>query len=115
MVITSRQMWRAHDHQPTDIAVRGDVAHLAQASRTQEALALQFRVTHAQARRGGIGQAGGEAHHHEVRRGVRVRANPSSARGPWNGPLSRGWNELEEEIFKVAFIHGDTKLACLGG
>ena len=113
MVVTPRQMWGAHDHQPADIAVRGDVAHLAQASGTQEALALHFRVTHAQAGRGGVGQAGGETHHHEVRSGVRVRANPS-AQGPWDGALSWGWNELEEEIFKVAFVHGDTKLACFG-
>lgn len=114
MVVTPGQMRGAHDHQPTDIAVCGDVAHLAQASGTQEALALHFRVTHAQAGRRGVGQTRGEAHHHEVRSGVRVRTN-RSAQGPWDGTLSWGWNELEEEIFKVAFVHGDTKLACLGG
>lgn len=114
MVITPRQMRRAYDHQPTDIAVRGDVAHLALASWAQKPLALQFRVTHAKARRGSVRQAGGEAHHHEVRGRVRVRTNPGT-QGPWHGALSWRWNELEEEIFKVPFVHGDTKLACLGG
>jgi len=102
----------AHDHQPTDIAVRGHVAHLAQASRTQKTLALHLRVTHAQAGRRRVGQTGREAHHHEVRGRVRVRRR--RPRGPWDGPLSWRWNELEEEIFKVAFVHGHTKLACLG-
>ena len=114
MVITPCQMRGAHDHQPTDIAVRRHVAHLAHASRTQKALALHLRVTHAQAWRRSVGQTGREAHHHEVRGRVRVCRRRRRARGPWDGPLSWRWNELEEEIFKVPFVHGHTKLACPG-
>lgn len=40
VVVTPREVGRAHDHEPAYIAVRRDVAHLRAATRAQEALAL---------------------------------------------------------------------------
>lgn len=46
MVVTPREMRRAHDHEPTYIAVRRDVAHFRYAPRAQKAFALELRMTH---------------------------------------------------------------------
>lgn len=40
MVVAPREVWRAHDHKPTDVAVRRHVAHLREAPRAQETFAL---------------------------------------------------------------------------
>ncbi len=100
-------MWRAHDHQAADVAVGRDVAHLGEAAWTQEALAFHLRVAHTQRGRRRVWETHRKAHDHEVR--CKVRTRSSCARGSF---LSRGRYELEEQIFEVAFVHGDAELPC---
>lgn len=46
MVIASRQMGRAHNHQSADVAICRNIAHLRQTAGTQVALAFQLRVAY---------------------------------------------------------------------
>lgn len=110
MVVAPRQMRRAHYHQPADVTVRGNVADLRETTRAQEALAPQLRVAHAQARRGRVWEARGEAHHHEVRGRVRRW----TAGGTRDGALRGRGDELEEEVLEVPLVKRDAKLAYLG-
>lgn len=101
-------MWGANDHQAADVAVRRDVAHFRKTAWAQEALALHLRVTYAQRRRGGIGEAHREAHDHEVCSGIRG----GSAAGSRDGALGWGRNEFEQQILEVTFVHRNTELSC---
>lgn len=47
MVITPRQVWGAHDHQPAHVAVRWYVAHFGGASWTEEPLRLHLGMADA--------------------------------------------------------------------
>ena len=47
VVVTPREVGRAHNHEPAYITVRRDVAHLRATARAQETLALELRVAHA--------------------------------------------------------------------
>lgn len=101
-------MWGANDHQAADVAVRRDVANFRKTAWAQEALALHLRVTYAQRRRRGIGEAHREAHDHEVCSGIRG----GSAAGSRDGALGWGRNEFEQQILEVTFVHRDTELSC---
>jgi hypothetical protein len=109
MVVTPRQMRGAHDHEATDITIRRDIAHFCQTSRTEEPLALYFGMADTETRRGGIGQAGGESHYHEISR--RVGSACSSRTG--DNALSGGRDQFKEEVLKVSFVEGDAELAFL--
>ena len=71
MVVAPRKARRAHDHQAADIAVCRNIADFCETARTEEALALELSVTHAEAWVGRDGQPCWEAHHHEIRRRIR--------------------------------------------
>ena len=95
-------MWRAHDHEPADVAVGWDVADFRQASWTEETLAFQFRVADAQTGRRGHGQSHGEAHHHEVRRWIGHTTATATSAG--DGLLSRGRYQIKQQVAKVSLI-----------
>lgn len=90
MVVAAREMRRAHDHKPADVAIRGYVADFCETSGAQEAFAFQLRVAHAQTWRGRIWKSRGEAHNHEICGGI--SGTSVCAR---NGALCRWRNELK--------------------
>ena len=104
MVVAPREVGRAHDHQPTDVAIRRDIAHLREAARTEETFALHLRMAHAERRWGGIREPHREAHDHQVRRRAAACACHRALRG--------GRNELKQEVFEVPLVHRDTELTC---
>lgn len=112
-MITSRQMWRADNHQTTNITIRRYVAHFRRAAWAEKSLALDLRMAHAQARRGRVRETRGEAHHHQVCGGVCPSCTCTCSRpcGSGNGALGRGGDELKEEVFEVSVIEGNAELA----
>lgn len=66
-------------------------------------------MTDAEAKRGGIGQAGREPHHHEIGRRVGSTC-PTCTR---DSTLGRGRNQFKEEVPEVSFVEGDAELAFL--
>jgi len=69
-MIASSQMWGADDHKATYVAVRRYIANFGKTSRTDEPLALEFRMANAEAGRRSVWKARWEAHHHQVCRRV---------------------------------------------
>lgn len=81
-MVTSSEMRTRHDEQAADVAVGRDVAQLGPTPRTEEPFGLKLGVAGAQSRESGVGQTGGEAHHHKVgrRRGGLVGATCGAKR-----------------------------------
>ena len=108
VMITPSEVRRAHDHQPANITISWHVAHFGQAPWTKKAFTLHIRVTCTKARWRRVREPRRKAHHHQIR--SRVCTPPSSAD---DRPLSRRRNKLEQQVFKMPFVHRHAKLSCL--
>lgn len=78
----SRQVRTTNDHQPTDLAIRRDLAHFGSAPRTEVPALAHRAVARAQADGARDREARGETHHHEVRgRGFPAAAAAAATAG----------------------------------
>lgn len=98
MVIASRKMRRADDHQSTHVAVRRNIAELGLTAGAEETVALDDRMTDAETRCGGFWEASREAHHHQLCREAGCCLVGRCALRWW-------WNEFEENIPEMTFVH----------
>lgn len=71
MMVASRQMGGAHDHQPADITIGRHFTHFSQTARTEEALSFDLGVADTKTRGRGIWEASRKSHHHKIRTRIR--------------------------------------------